>query len=127
MSFSGSPSGPTPVSAKRTEPTWSGSQLARMLIRRMGRRLFPGVPHYFVLMAIAVFAFANPTPYLIATPGIYEAAIGGCQAFLLVGLANVPMGRFGSISAGSRHATALRLVFETTADMTLTRPKLVGP
>jgi hypothetical protein len=57
-----------------------------MLIHRMGRRLFPGLPHYFVLMAIAVFAFASPTPYLIATPGIYEAAIGGCQAFLVLGL-----------------------------------------
>jgi hypothetical protein len=57
-----------------------------LLLQRMARRLFPGLPHYFVLMAIAVFAFASPTPYLIASPGIYEAAIAGGQAFLLVGI-----------------------------------------
>jgi hypothetical protein len=57
-----------------------------LLIDRMARRLFPGLPLYIVVLSIAVFAFANPTPYMIATPGIYEAAIGGSQAFLLVGL-----------------------------------------
>ena len=34
----------------------------------------------------AVFAYANHTPFEIATPGIYEAAIVGAQAFLLLGL-----------------------------------------
>ncbi|HMJ56150.1 MAG TPA: hypothetical protein VK540_28985 [Polyangiaceae bacterium] len=57
-----------------------------LLLHRMARRVFPGLPYYFVLMAIAVFAFASPTPYLLATPGIYEAAIGGAQAFLLLGV-----------------------------------------
>jgi hypothetical protein len=57
-----------------------------VLITRIARRLFPGLPHTFVLMAIVVFCFASPTPYLLATPGIYEAAIGGGQAFLLVGI-----------------------------------------
>jgi hypothetical protein len=57
-----------------------------LLIERMARRLFPGLPLYLVVMAILVFAFANPTPYMIATPGIYQAAIAGSQAFLLVGL-----------------------------------------
>jgi len=57
-----------------------------LLIDRVARRLFPGLPLYLVVMAILVFAFAHPTPYMIATPGIYEAAIGGSQAFLLVGL-----------------------------------------
>jgi hypothetical protein len=76
-----------------------------MLIHRMARRLFPGLPHYLVLMAIAVFAFANPTPYLIATPGIYEAAIGGGQAFLLLGLVFA----FDALG-GLRHFSYLRLV-----------------
>jgi hypothetical protein len=57
-----------------------------LLIDRMARRLFPGLPLYIVILSILVFAFANPTPFMIATPGIYEAAIGGGQAFLLVGL-----------------------------------------
>jgi hypothetical protein len=57
-----------------------------LLIDRMARRLFPGLPLYVVILFILVFAFASPTPYMIATPGIYEAAIGGSQAFLLVGL-----------------------------------------
>src|SRR5689334_13931078 len=48
-----------------------------LLIDRMARRLFPSVPLYIVLLSIVVFALANPTPFLIATPGIYEAAIGG--------------------------------------------------
>jgi hypothetical protein len=58
-----------------------------LLLERMARRLFPGLPLPLVLLGIAVFAYANPTPYEIATPGIYEAAIIGAQAFLLLGLA----------------------------------------
>jgi hypothetical protein len=76
-----------------------------MLIRRLAQRLFPGLPHSLVLMAIAVFAFASPTPYLLATPGIYEAAIGGCQAFLLVGLVFA----FDALG-GFRRFSSLRLV-----------------
>ena len=76
-----------------------------LLLHRMARRLFPGLPYYFVLMAIAVFAFASPTPYLLATPGIYEAAIGGAQAFLLVGLVFA----FGGLG-GFRPYSRLRLV-----------------
>ncbi|HEY7373338.1 MAG TPA: hypothetical protein VIF57_14340 [Polyangia bacterium] len=57
-----------------------------LLIARMRRRLFPHAPSWLVALGIAVFAYANPTPYLIATPGIYEAAIAGGQAFLLLGL-----------------------------------------
>ena len=57
-----------------------------LFIDRMARRLFPRVPLPLVLLAIAVFGFANPTPYMIATPGIYEAAIVLAQAFLMLGL-----------------------------------------
>src|SRR5204862_1457284 len=45
-----------------------------------------GVPPWLIALAVAVFAYANPTPYLIATPGIYEAAIAAGQAFLVLGL-----------------------------------------
>jgi hypothetical protein len=57
-----------------------------LLIARLSRRLFDGVPAWLTALCIAVFAWANPTPYLIATPGIYEAAIAGGQAFLVLGL-----------------------------------------
>jgi hypothetical protein len=57
-----------------------------LFIERMARRLFPGLPFPLVLLGVVVFAYANPTPYMIATPGIYEAAIAGGQAFLLLGM-----------------------------------------
>jgi hypothetical protein len=57
-----------------------------LLIVRMARRLFDRVPIWLLALCIAVFAYANPTPYLLATPDIYEAAIAGGQAFLILGL-----------------------------------------
>jgi len=57
-----------------------------LLIARMAQRLYPPVPSWLTALCVAVFAYANPTPYLIASPGIYEAAIAGAQAFLLLGL-----------------------------------------
>jgi hypothetical protein len=57
-----------------------------LLIARMAQRLFPRVPAWLTALCIGVFAYANPTPYLIATPGIYEAAIAGAQAFLVLGV-----------------------------------------
>jgi hypothetical protein len=58
-----------------------------LLIVQMARRLFARpLPAWLIALCIAVFAYANPTPYLIATPGIYEAAIAGGQAFLVLGL-----------------------------------------
>jgi hypothetical protein len=56
------------------------------LIARLSQRLFDGIPLALTALCIAVFAYANPTPYLLATPGIYEAAIAGAQAFLLLGV-----------------------------------------
>jgi len=57
-----------------------------LLITRMARRLFPDLPSSFVVLGILVFAYATPTPFMIATPGGYQAAIIGGQAFLLLGL-----------------------------------------
>jgi hypothetical protein len=57
-----------------------------VLLDRIARRLFPQLPLPLVLLGIAVFACANPTPFEIATPGIYEAAIIGGQALLLAGV-----------------------------------------
>jgi hypothetical protein len=57
-----------------------------LLIDRMTRRLFPALGRPFVLLATVAFAYATPTPFMLATPGIYEAAIAACQSLLLIGL-----------------------------------------
>ena len=56
-----------------------------LLINRIANRLFERTPLWLVILAVLVFAFSNPTPFMIATPGIYEAAIAGGQAFLVLG------------------------------------------
>jgi hypothetical protein len=43
-------------------------------------------PHWVTWLAIAVFALASPTPYFMARPVVYEAAISGGQCFLFWGL-----------------------------------------
>ncbi len=57
-----------------------------LLIDRIARRLFPEAPLWQVAGAVLVLAFANPTPFMLARPAIYEASIVGGQAFLLFGL-----------------------------------------
>jgi hypothetical protein len=57
-----------------------------LLISRMARRLFPGLPAALLGLAMLVFAYANPTPWILARGAIYESAIGGGQAFLVAGL-----------------------------------------
>ena len=58
-----------------------------VLIVQMARRVFPGLPFGFVIAGLLVFAYGNPTPFIVATPGIYQAATIGGQAFLVSGLA----------------------------------------
>ncbi len=57
-----------------------------LLIDRVARRLFPQAPLWQVVGAVILFAFANPTPFMLGRPAIYEAAVVGGQAFLLFGL-----------------------------------------
>jgi hypothetical protein len=65
----------------------SGSALlGALLFDRIGRRLFDGIPRWLNLLGMATFAFANPVVYLIATSGVYQAAITGGQVFTLAGL-----------------------------------------
>jgi hypothetical protein len=75
------------------------------LIERMQRRLFPTLPAFFVVLAAAVFAFANPTPYNLARAGVYEAAIVGGHAFQIAGLVFA----FDAISALGRQRSRLAL------------------
>ena len=55
-------------------------------IERVARRVFREVPLRRVLGAIVLFAFASPTPWMLARPAVYEGAIAGGAAFLLLGL-----------------------------------------
>jgi len=57
-----------------------------ILIRRVARRAFVAIPPGLVLAGVLAFAYANPTTHLIASGGVYQAAIAGAQAFLLLGL-----------------------------------------
>jgi hypothetical protein len=57
-----------------------------LFIARMTRRLFPELPPRMALLAIAAFAYVTPTTFMLATPGIYQAAIAAAQFFLLFGL-----------------------------------------
>ena len=57
-----------------------------LLIDRMARRLFPALPLGWVVLGIVVYALSTPTPYIVATPGVYQAAIIGAQAFMVLGL-----------------------------------------
>ena len=56
-----------------------------LLISRMTRRLFPDLPAGLALLATVAFAYATPTGFMLATPGIYEAAIAAAQSLLLLG------------------------------------------
>src|SRR5262245_44148663 len=76
-----------------------------LLIDRLHRRLCPAVPGFLVALAIAVFAFANPTLYNLARAGVYEAAIVGGHAFLIAGL----LFAFDAISAVGRQRSRLVL------------------
>jgi len=76
-----------------------------LLIDRVHRRLFPSLPGMFAVLAVAVFAFANPTPYNLARAGVYEAAIVGGHAFLIAGLVFA----FDAVSVVGRQRSRLAL------------------
>ena len=57
-----------------------------LLILALRKRLFPDLSWKYVLPAILIAGFANPLPWLLNRPAIYEAAIAGGQFFLMAGL-----------------------------------------
>jgi hypothetical protein len=58
-----------------------------VLLERLARRLFGGIPSHLVMLAVVAFGLANPTPFMLARLGVYESAIIGGHAFLLTGVA----------------------------------------
>lgn len=57
-----------------------------LIIDRMRGHLFPRMPGHIVVASIFACALGNPVPYLLASAGVYQAAISGGQAFLLLGI-----------------------------------------
>jgi len=56
------------------------------LVFGMARRLFPDLPVLLAGLGALGFACANPAPFLVATGGVYQAAIAAGQGFMLLGL-----------------------------------------
>ncbi len=57
-----------------------------VFIARMTGRLFPRLPPRLALLATMAFAYVTPATFMLATPGIYQAAIAAAQFCLLLGL-----------------------------------------
>ena len=57
-----------------------------LLLLRMRTRFFPDVGWGYILPGIVMAGLANPLPWLLNRPAVYEAAIAGGQFFLLAGL-----------------------------------------
>ncbi len=57
------------------------------LVARAARTFFEDPPVALQVLAVLVVGLANPTPYNLARPAVYEAAIVGAHAFLLLGMA----------------------------------------
>ncbi|HVT08145.1 MAG TPA: hypothetical protein VHO67_11845 [Polyangia bacterium] len=64
--------------------TWLVARAARTFF---GRASFDRPPVTLQVLAVFAIGLANPTPYNLARPAVYEAAIVGAQAFLLLGMA----------------------------------------
>jgi len=61
---------------------WAGAALILSLVSRPKLRQ----PTWLSCLAIAVFGLGNPTPFIVARPHVYEAALAGGQCFLFWGL-----------------------------------------
>ncbi len=55
------------------------------LITLLGARLSWRPPRWAVLLAIALFGLASPTPFVLARASVYEVAIAAGQCFLVLG------------------------------------------
>jgi hypothetical protein len=86
--------------------------LAGLMLKRIVERLFSRLPTYLFALGCATLALANPVPYILARPGVYEAAITGGQACLLAGLVPAFDAVWGS---GERRVGVHRLLVAGTA------------
>jgi hypothetical protein len=56
------------------------------LVDRMARRLSSGIPPWLIGLCVLGLGLANPVTFLLASAGVYQAAIAGGQAFLFLGI-----------------------------------------
>ena len=82
------------------------------LVARAARTFFGDPPVALQVLAILVMGLANPTPYNLARPAVYEAAIVGAHAFLLLGMAfafeAVARARAAQVAGGCRRGLGVR-------------------
>src|SRR6185369_3273219 len=72
-----------------------------LLLRELARRSHPAPPRWAVAVAVVVFLTANPIPYTVNRPAIYEAAIIAGSCFLTAGL-YLALRALGAASARAR-------------------------
>jgi hypothetical protein len=60
--------------------------ISAALIRRMAHRLATGVPPWLIAASVLGMGLANPVTFLLASAGVYQAAIAGSQTFLFLGI-----------------------------------------
>ncbi|HVV17127.1 MAG TPA: hypothetical protein VHH90_07970 [Polyangia bacterium] len=60
---------------------------AAWVIGRAARTVFGNPPVWLQVLSLVVVGFANPMPYNLARGAVYEAAIVGAHAFMIVGIA----------------------------------------
>lgn len=88
----------------------AGSFVFQVLILLwMWRRFFADVPSWMVMAGMLLVGLANPVPWLLFSPRIYESAIAAGQCFLIGGLCFTLDG-FGKIQP-SRWRIALAAMF----------------
>jgi len=56
------------------------------IVLSLASRVWTRQPAWICALAIAVFGLANPSPFVVARPHVYEASLAGGQCFLFLGL-----------------------------------------
>jgi hypothetical protein len=72
-----------------------------LLIRALARRVTPRPASWAVGLAMALYALAHPTPYLLARGAVYEAAIIAGACFMVSGLGLALRGLFSDAPSGA--------------------------
>ncbi|MEY2933003.1 MAG: hypothetical protein RL033_3752 [Pseudomonadota bacterium] len=93
-----------------------------LLIRALAQRFAPVPPRWALWLALLVFAVAHPTPFLLARPAIYEAALTGGASFVVCAY------YFAFRWLGGAPAAQLRWLAAASASLGLagtTRPSLL--
>ncbi|HEX8991809.1 MAG TPA: hypothetical protein VF784_09030, partial [Anaerolineales bacterium] len=94
-----------------------------LILIYLRRRFFSDVPAWTVIPGMLLSGFANPVPWLLFLPRIYEAAISAGQFFLMAGLYFVCRGLGGErVSTGTIALASFFLVGAVASRATLAIP-----